>query len=216
MTKPVLFLSAAPQKLVARSIDLNSVEIEQLILYPPDNRQSGWNMDFPRRTIERAANLITRGDQDYGTLTLMSNGYMELVISVAESFFWPQKEEEIRTTPRFNPYAVCEFPVTFLRLYRAIVDKTNLPGPFVVNLAYKSIKGVVLWPGHPNSIAYGSPLTEARPFPTVDLILDPLPIEKTIEPDKVAYQLIAEVYRAFGYKPEAIPFYNDETGEFKF
>lgn len=216
MSKPVLFLSATPQMLIPRSIDLNSAEIERLILHPPNNRQAGWNMDFPRRTIEHGANSIIRGDQDYGALTLMSNGYMELVISAVAAFCWPQEEEEIRKCPRFNPYAVCEFPVTFLRLYRTIVDKTNLPGPFVFNLAYKNIKGIVLWPGHPMSIAYGSPMTEARPFPSNELILEGFPIEKTFEPDKIAYQVIAEVYRAFGYKSETVPFYDDANEEFTF
>lgn len=216
MTKSVFFLSVTPLRLVARAIDLSSEEIEQLILYPPENRQSGWNMDFPRRTVERSAKSITRGDEDYCTLTLLSNGYMELVVSVAGAFFWPQSEEEIRKTPRFNPYAVCEFPVTFLRLYREIAEKSNLAGPFLVNLAYKDIKGVTLRPGHPRSIGYASPLTEASPFSAVDLILEALEIEKLDEPDKTAYKLISEIYRVFGHRPESIPFYDDETCEFKF
>lgn len=209
-------MSATPKKLVPRSVDTSSAEIEQLLLYPPNNRQSGWNMDFPRRTFERTGYSVTRGDQDYGTLTLMSSGYMELVISVATSFFWPQDVEEIAKNPRFNPYAVCEFPVTFLRLFRLLTDTAGLNGPFVVNLAYKNIKGTTLWPGHPMSIAYGSPLFKTRLFPSDELILDPLELDQNFMPDTVAYRLISEIYGAFGYKPECIPFYNDETSEFTF
>lgn len=216
MPKPILFLSATPRKLVPRSVDINSAEIEQLLLHPPNNRQSGWNMDFPRRTIERTGNSVTRGDEDYGTLTVMSSGYMELVVSVAKSFFWPQEDDEIAKTPRFNPYAVCEFPVTFLRLFRLLADTTGLTSPFVVNLAYKGIKGVTLWPGHPMSIAYGSPMTQTRSFPSDELILDSLVLDQDFIADTVAYKLLLEIYGAFGYKAECIPFYNDETGEFTF
>ncbi|MDQ5937400.1 MAG: hypothetical protein QG574_4759 [Cyanobacteriota bacterium erpe_2018_sw_21hr_WHONDRS-SW48-000092_B_bin.40] len=216
MVKPVLFLSASPMKLTPRSVDLNSEEIQDLLLNPPNNRISGWNMNFPRRTMHATPNAITRGDEDYGTLTLMSNGYMELVIAVAESFFWPLDEEEYKKSPRFSPYAVCEFPVTFLRLYRLIVDLASLTGPFVVNLAYKNVEGTMLWAGHPNSIAYGSPFTKSVQISSNDVVLDPIKVPQSFEPDKVAHTLLADVYRVFGHKPECIPFYNDKTGIFVF
>ncbi len=216
MIEPVLFLSAAPKKLIPRSIDLSAKEVEQLILHPPDNRRSGWNMDFPRPTIQRGANSLTRGDRDLGALTLLSSGYMELVVAGASPFCWPQEEEEIKKAPRLSPYAVCEFPVTFLRLYRLIVDRAKLSAPFIVTMAYKSIKGVALWPGHPSSIAYGSPFLKFATFFSDDLILDPLSAEQSFVPDKIALQLLSEVYRAFGYGQESIPFYNEHSGQFSF
>jgi len=63
---------------------------------------------------------------------------------------------------------------------------------------------------------HGSPITRATPFPSDELILDPLKLDQTFDPDNVAYQLLSDVYRPFGYKPECITFYNDAAGVFVF
>jgi hypothetical protein len=108
---------------------------------------------------------------------------------------------------------VVEFPVTFLRLYKSIIEEANLTGDFIINLRYLNLKGYRLRPWAPKQSGYIL-AGDITPFPHDDLIVPTIEFNESFNPDLVAYQLLTRMYSAFGLSSEKIPFY--EEGHFNF
>jgi len=126
-----------------------------------------------------------------------------------------QSPEEFVKRPRLYPYPVVEYPTTFLRLYRAIVDALEIHKDFIVDLRYLNLKGYVLAPYAPNAIGFMLADSYSKPFQDKHLYVPRMTIGNDFEPDKTAYELVRMVYAAFGFDASAIPFFTKE-GSFDF
>jgi len=196
-------------------IDVGSERIHTLIENPPGSRRMGWNVDVRYGRIERFAEGIRRGDKNYEYLELQSNGHMEFWTTLDEHFCWRQSPEEFQQRPRLYPYPVVEYPTTFLRLYKAIIESAGIGGNFIVDLHYLNIKGYVLAPHAPNSIGFMFADNYSKPFEDQHLGTPRKRIKYDFNPDQIAYEIIQGVYASFGFDAGAIPFFTKE-GKFDF
>ncbi|MDE0040524.1 MAG: hypothetical protein OXT74_00670, partial [Candidatus Poribacteria bacterium] len=131
--RPYFWVASTPDNPRKNLIDVDSSDIRSPIQNPPGSRFSGWNMDFNQHSIARSVDGIYKGTKDYKYLRLLENGHMEFWTPLDELFCWKQSAMEFQHQPRLYPYPVTEYPATFLRLYRAIVDEAKLEGDFIIN-----------------------------------------------------------------------------------
>lgn len=213
--EPYFRTAITPMNPNANLVDVDSKDIRQLITNPPGSRRSGWNMESGSYQIERFAEGIRRGEKDDEYLELLNNGHMEFWAPLNEHFCWRQSPEEFRTRPRLYPYPVTEYPVTFLRLYRALVDMLGIASDFLIDLRYMNLQGYILLPYAPNTIGFMSGHEEAKPLANQHLVVPRASVTSDFDPDREAYNLIRTVYAAFGLAAEAIPFFTEE-GKFDF
>lgn len=211
--EPFFRVSVTPISPKEGLIDVASDPIRTLINDPPGSRRSGWNMKTTYRQIERFADGIRKGEKNWAYLELLSNCHMEFWAPLDENFCWRQSPEEFSRRPRLYPYPVVEYPTTFLRLYRTIVDSLRISSGFIVDLRYVNLKGYILAPGAPNTIGFMSADRYSKPFEGKEIRVPRKIIEHDFDPDRTAYELIRIVYAAFGFDESAIPFF---TGEKRF
>ena len=213
--QPFFRVSVTPTSPKGDLIDVDSESMRNLINNPPGSRSAGWNMKATYRQIERFADGIRRGDRDENYLELLSNCHMEFWTPLNENFCWRQSPEEFSKRPRLYPYPVVEYPTTFLRLYRAIVDSLEISKDFIVDLRYLNLKGYILAPYAPNAIGFMFADSYSNPFEDKQLYVTRKTIKNDFEPDQTAYELIQIVYAAFGFDASKIPFFTNE-GRFDF
>jgi hypothetical protein len=210
--KPYFWIAATPISLNKDALDVDSPEIRRIINAPPGSRQSGWNMELGA-PINNVPDGIERGPKEFEYLALYRNAHMEFWTPLGEHFCWTQKREEFEKRPELYPYPVVEYPVTFLRLYKAIVDLSGLQGDFIINLRYLNLKGYRLRPYAPKTVGYMF-ADELMPFQYEHLPLPPFTMSHSFDSDRTAHALLVRVYSAFGLPSNTIPFY--EAGNFRF
>jgi len=214
---PAFYLSATPQVLARRGVDVDRQEVRTLFQRAPDSRQQGWIVTNRYADIERFAEGIRyRGHGLYvGSLELLTNGHLTYSSLLGESFYWKQSPEEIARQPRLWPFAVIEYPLSFFKLFRAVVDLSGLQPPFHIRLEYHNIQGHILPPGVPTQFGFLGIHRQTPPYPNSNLVI-PLVVEGgAIQPEAITYALVRDVYAAFGYGPELIPFWNAAQGRFE-
>jgi hypothetical protein len=126
-----------------------------------------------------------------------------------------QTEKEFKRNPRLYPYPVNEYPVSFLRLYRTIINAEHLVDDFILNLHYRNLKGYSLAPYRPGVVGFEF-ATSLKPFGEKHLLLSNNMLKHDFDPDESAFEIIKQFYSAFGYDSEVVPFYNKEEGKFIF
>lgn len=214
-TQSYFLISATPENPRQNLIEINSQDIRDIIQNPPGSRNGGWNMTTYPDYIERFPEGIYIGDKKFRYIELLSNGYIEFLTPIDINFCWKQSPEEFRLRPRLYPYAVVEYPTSFLRLLSALIDKNNLDQKFIINIQYRNIKGCTMLPYAPGIIGFELP-TNVKVFEGQHI-----DIKRTIpfdfKPDSTAYEeLIKPIYSYFGLHENTIPFYNNEQKKFDF
>ena len=204
--KPYFWVAATPKHLKPDILNVQSQEIKQIIESAPGSRIHGWNMELTA-PIEIIPDGIQRGPKDYEYLSLYNNGHIEFWTQLDEHFCWRQKKEEFETTPELYPYPVIEYPVTFLRLYHTIVTEAKIDGDLIISLRYANLKGYRLRPYAPNQAGYMF-ADELKPYGYTNLELPLFSVDSSFDADKTAYELLKQVYSAFGLPQKAIPFFD--------
>ncbi len=210
--KPFFRVAITPEKPHGQYFDVESEDVRKLFASPPGSRSAGWNMEGNSR-LERYEEGVRQGTKDSEYLELMSNGHMEFWTPLGEHFCWRQSSEEFRIKPRLYFYPVIEYPTTFLRLYRAILDALRINDEFLIDLQYGNLKGYTLNPT-PGRFGFGYS-GGIRTFEGQHLMVPRKKVAGNFDPDQVAFDLIRGVYAAFGVEAKLIPFYSKE-GRFNF
>ena len=91
--------------------------------------------------------------QDVGNyeVVILKNGFLELRSPLSSTpFQWFKEESGISTDLKWlYPYAVCEFPVTFMRLVKAIYSAVGIDSKIIVQQEYRNLSGFLLVGRHP-------------------------------------------------------------------
>jgi schlafen family protein len=213
--RAAFYLSATPEVLDRHAVDVDRDDVRALFRQAPDSRLAGWIVTSRYADIERFAEGIRyRGHGlDVGALELLTNGHMTYACFLGETFYWKQSREEVARQPRLWPFAIIEYPLSFFKLFRAIGDIAGLQPPFHVRFEYHNIRGHILPPGAPTEFGFiwGH---LAAPYPNQDLII-PATAGGQLQPQVITYTLVRDVYAAFGYGPEFIPFWDAARGSFQ-
>jgi hypothetical protein len=200
-------LAAVPDAPHPGFVPLDTEELVRLLRHPPGQRQNGWNMESILE-VERRSWGIRRGRPDFRRLSVYSNGLVEFRTAIDHSFCWRQSEEAFARRPEIYPYPVVEYPVTFLRMVKAIYELAGYAGDAHWQMQYLNIRGVTLRPYAPSQVGYDfadhvRPFEEAHFSRTSDL-------PAGFDPDSHALSVILDFYRDFGYSREQVPFFDSD------
>jgi hypothetical protein len=214
--RPAFYLSATPDALNHRAVDVDRNDVREWFRHAPDSHPHGWIVTNLHADIERFAEGIRyrRHTLEDGDLELLTNGHLVYGCFLDERFYWKQSPEEVARRPRIWPHTVIEHPLSFLRLFRAVATLCGLRGPFHLRLEYRNIRGHLLPPGPPTDYGFLR-IYEAVPYAHQELVLQDT-VPEQFEPDAATYTLVRDVYAAFGYGLNAIPFWDGERGRFHF
>lgn len=207
-------LAATPTSFTTIDLSGKTDKIKNVLKNPQYKRESGW-------TAEVVGNFITtiegieNDDYSWRHLKFLKNGHLEFWVKVDNSFCWKQNAEEMKTHPRFYPYVVCEYPVSFFYLLRNLLDSFSIAADYVFVGGFYNCKGAYMRPGHPNSIFYDAsfykPDSWENDYP---LEFRERTISAQFNAEEEAYRLVVEIYSAFGISDtKEIPFY-DQNGNF--
>lgn len=203
----MLWMAIAPSALPVQRLDLYDDGVEVAIVNPP-GRNSGWNLSLLDRMFQIEGDRVGRGKEIGQQLRLFDNGSMLLSLDVSKYCRWNDNNEST-----LHPIPITEIPTAFLRLYRNLVAKLSLKGPFKLGVAYLNAKNTVLRPGHYNSAAF---ITDPRTFDRQDISLRFWALDDNFSPETVAFSIAKYVYKNFGWKADAIPFYFAEENLFRY
>lgn len=212
--KPYFRMSAVPVLVAPTSINVNDPQIRGLFEKPPRTHDAGWVIySRPARMTEEG--LESSLDPEDQRLVLLSNGYLEFSLPARSEFFqWKQSEEEAQKHPWLYPYAVCELPVNFVRWAKAVYEVAQFQGMVAFWMGCYGIRGFVLRPYDPESRGFLMSWPEtATPFERRDFKGAPVSVSVPFDPDTVAFQLVGQLYNAFGLTREHIPCF-DPQGRF--
>lgn len=201
-------------------LDLQAQKLLPLLHEPrlSGNRPYGWN--FASRYSELKpiqSNGYRFGEKDsVQWLEMRESGVIEFDASLAR-LQWKGSPNSIW------PFALLELPTSVMRLARTLyADHAKARPPadagIVLGLGIFGIRGWTLAPYSPNAMGFLFPLAQPSQFSEDDHFLGQAVTvtyrELDLKPDKCAYALIRQVYRAFQYEEDKIPVeYNRDTGQ---
>jgi hypothetical protein len=205
------FMTATPIPLEEDRTDTSDSAIQDIFFKPSYSRHGGWNMYFTdvRSNVKPIFEGLEKKSGNWA-LKLFRNGYLEFRASVDISFCWGQDEEEYKIKPQFNPRAVIEFPVSFIKLANELATKKKVLKSYVITMAYINCGEYRLLPYSPNSISYRVGHEEGKAILNnwyCDIIAESMDDAN----DKIAFKLIERIYNTFGHSKEKIPFFDDKT-----
>ena len=117
------------------------------------------------------------------------------------------------SNPWVYPHVVCEFPVSFLKLVKEIYKASGIDSSIIIQQEYHNLSEFMLPKVHPANMRFAAFQDEGNVYGHSDPIVSNRTIDSNFVPDHVAYDLVKEVYAAFGLNERAI-FLFDENGNF--
>lgn len=214
---PAFYIGAGPRHTQSTKISLSDEKTKKFLWSESrEDRYKGWNMSIVPRVSLGASNAkLIMGDREIAVISMLANGHMSFETLLNRSFCWGQSAGEFERRPRFSPYAVVEFPVSFLRMYKRMIGEFNInDSEWCLTICFRKPKGFYLAPGHPLSAFFD--MSNAVTYDKdEDLIVTE--IEKgEFVPDEFAYNLLSKVFAKYGLPETSIPFYSDENSTFAF
>ena len=204
-------ITGTPADLGQISADVDQSALLERLEKPPNPRgRSGWDVE-PLPPLKRTALGFENQRIEFHHMKFVKNGHLEFWTAIDEYFCWKQDPAEMSIHPRLYPYAVVEHPLSFVRLYRALTDFLQIHGDILFQMQYLNIKGAVLLPYQPESIGFMHPFEPVRPFERNRLVFEKKKFPEDFDADPSALEIIKDLYHAFGYGREHIPFF-DATG----
>lgn len=211
--KPYYRILAVPETLNPDAVSTQADRIRALLRDPPDRRYGNFGVTgIMSRDLSRSPEGIGGPNITDGEITLLKNGFLEVRCPLSDSQFqWGRTESGI-SEEWLNPYVVCEFPVTFLRLAQAIYTKSGIDSKIFIQQEYHNLNGFIFIGGMPDSVFGGAQRVYEHSAPIISKP-QPTPVDPDFVPDHVAYDLVKDVYDYFRLDETYIPAF-DEDGNF--
>jgi len=209
-TSPYYIISVTPIFVDTEVLDIRDQELRGLLANPPGQRVSGWNVSFdeaPRPSLH-GLRLETRNRT---SLELFRNGYLDLRVRIGDSFFYDHRvRRDERERQVFNAYAIVEYPVSLIRLAKAIYNHIGLTDLVVVSISLYNIAGFALMPEAPKNIQRYLGLWDrlAAVWESNHLEILPRQAPSLDYPDRIAKESVDRIWQAFGF--EQAPLFDAE------
>ena len=211
--QPYYRILAVPRELNQDAVDIRSEHIRNILQYPPNIRRLGFGVrGMMDRDIVPSSEGI-KGRDMYREITFLKNGFLEVRCPLSDSHFQWRHDEARISTPWLYPYVVCEFPVSFLKLAKAVYEVSGINSSILVQQntiilkdyadRWKSIRSLfrIIYEDDINVYEGSIPIVSKRT------------VNPDFVPDHVAYELVKEVYDCFKLDDQCIPAF-DEKGNF--
>ena len=212
--QPYYRILAVPTEFNPDAVDTRDKGIRNTMYNPPNRRYANFGVTG---ILEREVSFSHEGIQGPnitgGEIILLKNGFLEVRCPLYTSNFQWRREESQISTPWLYPYVVCEFPVTFLKLVKAIYEASGINSNVIVQQEYYNLIGFMLPRGNPANVAFAAFQDERIVYQGERPIISKRTLESDFMPDHVAYDLVKEVYDYFGLDKKWIPAF-DENGNF--
>lgn len=209
--RPYFRMTSLPEDIRLLDLSFISPEVVGILRSPPQTRKEGWSI-WPARDVKRTTEGWSAEITDDEFITILDNGCVEFFMPCDGDLFQWGRQSSGDSTPELFPFALCELPVNFTRLAKAVYTAASYQGQLIFELEFANIRGYMLRPGVPNSMVYmmPSPLVDTKTWPDNDLAGIDVTVSSDFEPDKLAFQLVERVYQAFGISRKYIPCFDRE------
>ena len=215
--QPYYRIFALPKELDPDAVSTQDEHIRNTMYNPPNRRYGSFGVTG---ILEREVSFSREGIQGPnvtgGTIILLKNGYFEVQCPINRQFQRGQGSKQFAIPDCIKwlyPYVVCEFPVTFLKLVKAIYNVSGIDSMVCIQQEYHNLTGFRLPGGAPTDLVFGLYLDETDEYNSSSPIISERTVEPDFIPDHVAYELVKEVYEYFGLETQRIPAF-DESGNF--
>jgi hypothetical protein len=214
---PYLLLSATPLVVKDEIIDTGDATVRNLMRNPPYRRHGGWIVDCGDLVTPSLYGLVAEVEERK-RLELLRNGHVEFRVMVRENSFCREKQKSADGTDHLimYPFALAEYPLSFLHLVRAIADHAGIREPIVIGLRILNARGLALLAYHPDTWGYTAAggdrdelsIWQSEQHLELPLAQHPYPLE----PERAAKHLADRVWQAFRF--EGSPMF-DEQGRLR-
>ena len=212
--QPYYRILAVPTELNSDVVNTRNENIRNILQNPPNIRRTGFGVTgILERDMVRSPEGIKGSNMGSGEIFLLKNGFLEVRCPLLNTYFQWMREESRISTPWLYPYVVCEFPVSFLKLVKAIYEVSDINSSVFVQQGYYNLRGFMLPRGHPANIRFSTFQDERSVYEQPYPIVSKRTVESNFVPDHVAYEFVKEVYEYFGLETQWIPAF-DENGNF--
>lgn len=213
--QPYYRIYALPKELNPDAVDTRSESIHSILRNPPNIRRRGFGVTAMREIIPSLEGITGRNITG-GEIISLKNGYFEVRCPINIQFQRGQGDRQFAIPDSIKwlyPYVVCEFPVTFLKLVKAIYEVSGVDSTVLIQQEYHNLTGFRLPGGAPTDLVFGLYLDETDEYNSSSPITSKRIVESDFVPDQVAYELVKDVYEYFGLEPQWIPAF-DQNGNF--
>ena len=198
-------VTATPSDLGEVSASLSDSTLLGLLEKPP-GRDGGWTVK-PVAPLRRNALGFENDRTDFQHLKFIRNGHLEFWTAIDDHFCWRQDATSFKQHPRLYPYAVVEYPLSFCRLYKELVNLLAITSKIILQMQYINVEGVVLLPFRPDSIGFMHPIDPIKPSERGRLVFAKHVVPHDYDPDLATLDLVEDLYFQFGYSRQHIPFF---------
>lgn len=213
--QPYYRIYALPKELNPDAVDTRSDSIHSILRNPPNIRRRGFGVTAMREVIHSREGITGRNITG-GEIISLKNGYFEVRCPINIQFQRGQGDRQFAIPDPIKwlyPYVVCEFPVTFLKLVKAIYAASGIDSTLLIQQEYHNLTGFRLPGGAPTGLVFGLYLEETDAYNSSSPIISERAVDPDFIPDHVAYELVKDVYEYFRLEPQCIPAF-DENGNF--
>ena len=212
--QPYYRIFAAPKELNPDAVDTRSENIRNILRNPPNIRYAGFGVTgILGRGMDHFSEGVRGSNMGSGEIILLKNGFLEVRCPLSNSHFqWMQEKSRI-STQWLYPYVVCEFPVSFLKLVKAIYEASDINSSVFIQQEYHNLAGFMLPRGNPSDPFFPTFEDERDIYTPSTPITSKRVVNLDFIPDHVAYDLVKDVYDCFGLDLKWIPAF-DENGNF--
>ena len=215
--QPYYRIFALPNESNGKVVPTEDQRIRDILHNPPNKRWAGFGVTgLLERDEHQWEEGIEGNNVTGGQITLLKNGYFEVICPINIQFQrgWNSPQFAIPKSVKWlYPYVVIEFPVSFMRLVKAIYGKSDIDSGVTIEQYYHNITGYALPEGPPTYPTFGAFLDERGVYEGTSSIHSVQQVLNNFIPDHVAYDLVADVYAKFGLGAKAIPAF-DENKKF--
>ena len=214
LDQPYYRILALPKELDPEAVDTRSKNIRSILQNPPNIRRSGFGVTgLMERDMVPSPEGI-KGRDMYGEIILLKNGFLEVRCPLSNSHFQWMHEKARISAPWLYPYVVCEFPVSFLKLVKAVYEASGIHSSIFIRQEYHNLEGFTLIGGNPSDPFFRIVFEdEINVYEGSVPIVSKRTVDSNFVPDRVAYELVKEVYDCFRLDEQCIPAF-DENGNF--
>ncbi len=216
--RPYYRIFAFPEESYWNAVSTEDTRILNILHKPPNKRRAGFGVTgLWEQNVDQFEKGIKGRNITGGKITLLKDGYFEVQCPINIQFQrgWGSPQFAIPKSVKWlYPYVVIEFPVSFMRLVKAIYDESGINSDVFIQQNYYNITGYALPEGPPTYPTFGAFLDERGVYEKKSPIHSIQWAGYNFNPDHVAYGLVRDVYAKFGLvDARAIPAF-DEKGNF--
>lgn len=211
--EPYYHIFASPNVTNQNALSTGDQRICDILYNPPNKRWAGFGITgLLNREVYQSKESISGNNITGGQITLLKDGYFEVQCPINFQFQrgWGSPQFAIPNSVKWlYPYVVIEFPVSFMRLVKAIYEQAGIVSEVSVQQSYHNITGYALPEGPPTYPTFGAFIDERGVYESTTPIHSDQRVPCDFIPDHVAYSLVKDVYEAFGLCAKAIPAFDE-------